>query len=200
MQHYFNQATLPKPYKRTGCGIACAIMALSRSSRKAEAEDVIQKVLHRKAYVEGIGCRHDQLARVLVDYGIPAYNQEFTPPTDDDVRMREYGAQKIVHWVQGGEKNTVIASVNRLPGDWTRRSTIDRSKLQEIIKGGHLVLIHGLTSPPVNGRHERCYSSTSFVIDDPDYEIGRMDEGRAEISYDKFVKSLWRGLAIFVGP
>ena len=34
-----------------------------------------------KGYIEGVGCKHASIARLLGNWGIPAYTQEFTMPT-----------------------------------------------------------------------------------------------------------------------
>ena len=179
MSHYFNQSRLPEPYNTVGCGIACVIMALSRRGIAVSDRDIIGHVLARNGYLKGVGCRHAALARVLTDYGVLAYNQEFTPPRRDIAvdrgrcaNVRSLGLQKVTRWVTSGK--LVIVSVNR--------------SFSATENCGHLVLVHGITMK--NGK-------ARFVIDDPDHAYAQESGSRLLTRYAAF-RASWRRLAIFI--
>lgn len=144
-------------------------MVLKRRGISVSPSDVIDHVMRRKAYVKGVGCRHAALARVIADYGIPAYNQEFTNPDDPyktifTERLASMGMTKITRGLR--TNSLVIASIGR---KWKQDGS------------GHLVLIYGGTS-------------NTFAVDDPDYDGGELVQ---RVSRETFEKA-WRKLAIFV--
>ncbi|MDE0243495.1 MAG: C39 family peptidase [Candidatus Kaiserbacteria bacterium] len=186
MIQYVNQGTLPEQYQKTGCGFACTLMTLRHYGKEVTPEEVIDRIVSRNGYLEGVGCRHAIIARTLVDYGIPAYNQEFTPPTANEYEMHMRGAEKIVKWAQINSHFLVIASVNRLAKNNDHVGTDRR-------RGGHLVLIHQAVARSTDWKKSHLH------LCDPDYSLPHKQRvSDTSLTFEEFV-DVWRGLAIFIG-
>ena len=108
MSQYVNQRDIPG-WEEKGCGMACICMVLWRAGEPYSYEGIVGEVTDMNGYVKGIGLKHTAIARVLSNHNIPAYQQEFTHPSD--TVLRDIGIQKIEEQVAVG--NLVIASVMR---------------------------------------------------------------------------------------
>ena len=140
---YINQKEI-EGWEKKGCGVACAAMVLNIYKKQVSKEEVLKELLDLNGHIEGVGWKHNIIARVLANNNVLSYNQEFTKP-NNNTSLFDNGMEKIKKELNEG--NLVIVSIYR---------NFDCKEK----KGGHLVLITKI-------------EDDSFIIKDPDYEYGK---------------------------
>lgn len=178
---FFSQLdkNVPEELKRSVCSIACIKMILDSDGIENDFNDLYKEA----EFIGGrqkAGWNHETLVRILRNYGIPAYAQEFLAHSINlDVlavasaphskAFEAAGLAKIKKVLDSGKP--VIVSVHA-------GFSQDSEKKKSLNMTSHVVLIVG-------------YDGESFYINDP------ILDGASVVSSDHLLR-YWRMLAIFV--
>ena len=125
---YINQSVFSGIEKKA-CGPSCVLMALWYKGSEASVEDILSDpVITEDNLFDAEGnSRHAMLVRILGNFGVLGYCQEFTHKSTDELEI--LGRQKVIDWVSSG--NLCLASVFR---------GFDTKAIS-----GHVVLVRGVS-------------------------------------------------------
>lgn len=167
-----------KHWKSRACSISCLWMGLKslREDFSLSPDELLEQGLYINAFVDPGFWKHDKLAVLAHNYGVPAYAEEFksAPFGVETVYAEEilnYGVEKIFNFLKN-KKGVIIVSI---PKDWKH---FDKP---------HSVLLHDIIEE--NGEKY-------FIYNDSEKENEEEGENR-RVDIKEF-KMKWRRLAIFL--
>lgn len=112
---YINQRDI-EGWEEHGCGVACVLMSLHMAGKDFDRGNVIQELVDIGAYVADAGWKHAAMARVLANFDLSAYNQEFSNEFGIGA-LKEKGLRKIQRELLKGNAVIISATLDSMLND-----------------------------------------------------------------------------------
>lgn len=165
---------IPEDIRRSVCAIACIKMVIDYKKEKKD----FSKILKEAEYIgqkDKAGWTHEVLVRILRNYNVLAYRQEFVAHNIDLYNQSADVAEHTDEFVEKGIEKIKKNIDNQNPVMVSVKAGFSENK------SDHMVLVIG-------------YENDSLIIFDP---ILKIDKNPLLINIKNF-KDFWKNLAIFV--